>query len=191
MPRTVPTATALVVLIAAAFASRLQAQVSPQFNVSINPSIVTVTQGSMASFTINIVVNERPQFEFTVSGLPGGIVAQVSPGHPGANTIMLTALPTASTGTFNVHVTALAGNNPQSQSFTLNVKPLLRLVLAQFFGPPNGFIDMVVQHVPSPAANAVSKVLFSLTNNAFQMISEGLDKQYRQCKTLISAFNDN
>jgi hypothetical protein len=124
MPRTVPTATALIVLIAAAFASRLQAQVSPQFNVSINPSIVTVTQGSMASFTVNIVVNERPQFEFTVSGLPGGIVAQVSPGHPGANTIMLTALPTASTGTFNVHVTALAGNNPQSQSFTLNVKPL-------------------------------------------------------------------
>jgi hypothetical protein len=124
MPRTVSTATALIVLIAAAFASRLQAQVSPQFNVSINPSIVTVTQGSVTSFTVNIVVNERPQFEFTVSGLPGGIVAQVSPGHPGANTIMLTALPTASTGTFNVHVTTLAGNNPQSQSFTLNVKPL-------------------------------------------------------------------
>lgn len=124
MPRTVPTATALIVLIAAAFASRVQAQVSPQFNVSINPSIVTVTQGSMTSLTVNIVVNERPQFEFTVSGLPGGVVAQVSPGHPGANTIMLTALPTASTGTFNVHVTVLAGNNPQSQSFTLNVKPL-------------------------------------------------------------------
>ena len=124
MPRTVRSATALVVLIAAAFASRLQAQVSPQFNVSLNPSIVTVTQGSMTSFTVNIVVNERPSFDFTVSGLPGGVVAQVSPGHPGANTIVLSASPNASTGTFNVHVTTLAGNNPQSQSFTLNVKPL-------------------------------------------------------------------
>jgi hypothetical protein len=124
MPRTVPTATALIVLIAAAFASRLQAQVSPEFNVSINPSIVTVTQGSMTSFTVNIVVNERPQFEFTVSGLPGGVVAQVPAGHPGANTIVLSAQPNASTGTFHIHVTALAGNNPQSQSLTLNVKPL-------------------------------------------------------------------
>ncbi|RUS27799.1 hypothetical protein BC938DRAFT_482716 [Jimgerdemannia flammicorona] len=45
----------------------------------------------------------------------------------------------------------------KAKQYTLNVKPLLRLVLAQFFGPPNGFIDMIVQHVPSPAANAVSK----------------------------------
>lgn len=124
MPRTIPTATALFILIAAAFASRLQAQVSPEFNVSIHPSIVTVTQGSMVSFTVNIVVNERPQFEFTVSGLPGGVVAQVPAGHPGANTIVLSASPSASTGTFNVHLITLAGNNPQSQSFTLNVKPL-------------------------------------------------------------------
>ena len=124
MPRTIPSATALVVLLAAAFASSLQAQVSPQFNVSINPSIVTITQGASTTFTVNIVVNERPQFEFTVSGLPGGVVAQVPAGHPGANTVVLTALSAASTGTFNIGVTVLAGNNPQSQSFTLNVKPL-------------------------------------------------------------------
>src|ERR1700761_9359627 len=87
MRRTVPSATALVVLIAAAFRPSLHAHVAPQFNVSLSPSIVTVTQGSMTSFTVNIVVNERPSFDFTVSGLPGGVIAQVSPGHPGANTI--------------------------------------------------------------------------------------------------------
>jgi hypothetical protein len=118
MPRTI--STALLVLLA----SCLQAQVSPAFNVSISPSIVTVTQGAMTSFTVNIVVNERPQFEFTLSGLPGGVVAQVPVGHPGANTIVLTALPSASTGTFHAGVTVLAGNNPQTQSFILNVKPL-------------------------------------------------------------------
>lgn len=120
MRRTIPAATIFFLLAA----SCLHAQVSPAFNISISPSIVTVTQGAMTSFTVNIVVNERPQFEFSLSGLPGGVVAQVPVGHPGANTIVLTALSAASTGTFNVEVTVLAGNNPQSHSFTLNVKPL-------------------------------------------------------------------
>ena len=123
MPRTVPTS-AVVILLLASFVSCLQAQVSPAFNVSITPSIVTVVQGSATSFTVNIVVNERPQFEFTLSGLPGGVFAQVPVGHPGANTIVLTALPSATTGTSHVGVTVLAGNNPQTQSFILNVKPL-------------------------------------------------------------------
>ena len=121
VPRTVSIATVLTLLVAA---TCLHAQVSPAFNLSISPSIVTVTQGAMTSFSVNIVVNERPQFVFTLSGLPGGIVAQVPVGHPGENTIVLTALSTASTGTFHIGVTALAGNNPQSQSLVLNVKPL-------------------------------------------------------------------
>jgi hypothetical protein len=121
VPRTISTAAALFLLLAA---SCLQAQVSPAFNVSIDPSIVTVTQGSLTSFTLNIAVNERPKFELSVSGLPGGVVAQVPIGHHGDNTIVLTALPSASTGTFHVGVTALAGNNPQTQSFILNVRPV-------------------------------------------------------------------
>src|ERR1041385_3172166 len=120
MRQTASIATLLFLLLA----SCLHAQVSPAFNVSISPSIVTVTQGSMTSFTVNIVVNERPQFDFTLSGLPGSVVAQVPAGHPGANTIVLSALPSASPGTFHVGVTVLAGNNPQTQSFILNVKPL-------------------------------------------------------------------
>ena len=123
MPRTVPTV-AVFLFLTAISTSCLHAQVSPSFNVSISPSIVTVTQGSMTSFTVNIVVNERPQFEFTLSGLPGGVVAQVPAGHPGSNTIVLSALSSASIGTFHVGVTALAGNNPQTQTFILNVKPL-------------------------------------------------------------------
>src|SRR5579864_4451013 len=120
MPRTVPTAAVLILLLATSVV-HLQAQVSPSFNVSISPSIVTVTQGSMTSLTVNIVVNERPDFQFTLSGLPGGIVAQVPAGRPGSNTIVLTALPSASTGSFHVGVTVVAGNNPQTQSFILNV----------------------------------------------------------------------
>src|ERR1051325_4699468 len=105
-------------------AACLHAQVSPAFNISISPSIVTVTQGSTTSITVNIQVNEKPQFQLGLSGLPSGVVAPLPVGRPGNNTIVLTALSGASTGTFNGEVTAVAGNNPQSQSFTLNVKPL-------------------------------------------------------------------
>jgi len=121
MPQRISIAAGLVLLLAA---SCLHAQVSPSFNVSISPSIVTVTQGSMTSLTVNIVVNERPDFQFTLSGLPGGVLAQVPAGRPGSNTIVLTALPSASTGSFHIGVTVLAGNNPQTQSFILNVKPM-------------------------------------------------------------------
>ena len=113
-------------------ASRLPAQADTDFVVTVNPSIVNITQGGTASLTVHIAVNERPTFEFSLSGLPAGVVAQIPAGRAGATTILLTALPTAATGTFNVELTAVAGdfapprtsNGPQSQNFTLNVKPL-------------------------------------------------------------------
>lgn len=111
-------------LLMAGLASRLPAQASPEFVVTIAPSIVTVTQGGMASFTVNLAVNERPRFDFSVRGLPSGVIAQAPSGHSGANTIVLTAMPKAATGSFSVEVTALAGNNQQRQTFMLNVKPL-------------------------------------------------------------------
>jgi hypothetical protein len=103
---------------------RVSAQVTPDFVVSVSPSIVIITQGGMASFTVNTLVNERPVFAFSLSGLPSGVIAQVPVGHAGDNTIVLTALPEAHTGTVNVTLTAQAGNNPQTQTFMLNVKPM-------------------------------------------------------------------
>ncbi|KAI9324575.1 hypothetical protein BDR26DRAFT_844994 [Obelidium mucronatum] len=41
----------------------------------------------------------------------------------------------------------------------LDVKPLLTLVCQEFFGnPSNGFVEMVVKHLPSPVENAENKV---------------------------------
>jgi hypothetical protein len=123
---------AVLLLLITGFASRMPAQTDPEFVVTVTPSIVTVTQGGTASLTVHIAVNERPSFEFSLSGLPSGVIAQIPPGHAGATTIVLTALPTAATGTFNVELTAVASgfapprttNGPQTQGFTLNVKPL-------------------------------------------------------------------
>lgn len=123
---------AVLFLLLIGLASRLPAQTDPEFVVSLSPSIVTITQGGMASLTVHIAVNERPSFDFSLSGLPSGVVAQIPSGHAGATTIVLTALPTAATGTFNVELTAIASdfapprssNGPQRQNFTLNVKPM-------------------------------------------------------------------
>jgi hypothetical protein len=124
--------TAVLLLIVTGLVSNLPAQTDPEFVVTVNPSIVTITQGGTASLTVHIAVNERPSFEFSLSGLPSGVIAQVPAGHAGATTILLTALPTAATGTFNIELTAVASgfapprttNGPQTQGFTLNVKPL-------------------------------------------------------------------
>jgi hypothetical protein len=131
MSRSVVRAAVLLLLITG-ITSSLPAQTGPEFVVTVNPSIVTITQGGMASLTVHIAVNERPSFEFSLAGLPGGVIAQVPAGHAGATTIVFTALPTAATGSFNVQLTAVASgftpprsdNTPQSQNFTLNVKPI-------------------------------------------------------------------
>ncbi|KAG0348168.1 U5 small nuclear ribonucleoprotein component [Podila humilis] len=44
------------------------------------------------------------------------------------------------------------------KQYSLDVKPVLRLVMDQFFGPPSGFVDMVSQHIKSPTENATQKV---------------------------------
>jgi hypothetical protein len=124
MPRTFACMIVAITALMTGIGSQLSAQTTPHFVVTVSPSIVTVTQGGMASLTLTTVVNERPVFAFSLSGLPSGVIAQVPVGHAGDNTIVLTALPTASTGTFNVNLTAEAGNNPQTQTFVLNVKTM-------------------------------------------------------------------
>ena len=42
--------------------------------------------------------------------------------------------------------------------YKMDVRPLLKAVLDQFFGPSTGLVDMIVEHVPSPVAGAASKV---------------------------------
>jgi 116 kDa U5 small nuclear ribonucleoprotein component len=40
----------------------------------------------------------------------------------------------------------------------LNIRPLLRLICARFFGEFTGLTDMLAEHVPSPVANACNKI---------------------------------
>ena len=42
--------------------------------------------------------------------------------------------------------------------YKADAKVLLNLVCAQFFGPASGFVDMVVEHIPSPVEGAQKKL---------------------------------
>ncbi|KAI0035137.1 Calreticulin family-domain-containing protein [Vararia minispora EC-137] len=42
--------------------------------------------------------------------------------------------------------------------YKMDVRPLLKAVLDQFFGPSSGLIDMIVEHIPNPIEAAANKV---------------------------------
>lgn len=42
--------------------------------------------------------------------------------------------------------------------FKMDVRPLLKVILDQFFGPTTGLVDMIVEHIPSPVEAAAAKV---------------------------------
>lgn len=56
----------------------------------------------------------------------------------------------------------------------INVRPLLRLVMKRFFGAFTGFVDMCVEHVPSPAANAHTKVEHVYTGSMETELAEAM-----------------
>jgi U5 small nuclear ribonucleoprotein component len=42
--------------------------------------------------------------------------------------------------------------------YKMDVRPLLKAVLDQFFGPATGLIDMIIEWIPDPVRGATSKV---------------------------------
>ncbi|KAF9782174.1 P-loop containing nucleoside triphosphate hydrolase protein [Thelephora terrestris] len=42
--------------------------------------------------------------------------------------------------------------------FKMDVRPLLKVVAGQFFGPATGLVDMIAEHIPSPLEGTASKV---------------------------------
>lgn len=53
---------------------------------------------------------------------------------------------------------ASVGINLKSSQLKTDAKELLNLVCEQFFGPATGFVDMIIQHVPSPVDGAQRKL---------------------------------
>ena len=46
--------------------------------------------------------------------------------------------------------------------YKMDVRPLLKAVLDQFFGPATGLVDMIVEWIPDPVRGATNKVRLML-----------------------------
>ncbi|KAG1173312.1 hypothetical protein G6F70_005257 [Rhizopus microsporus] len=64
----------------------------------------------------------------------------------------------------------------KQKDYQMDVKPLLRLVLTQFFGSTNAFVDMIVKHLPSPAENAAHKIERIYTGPMDSQVVESMKK---------------
>ena len=51
--------------------------------------------------------------------------------------------------------------------FKMDVRPLLKAVLDQFFGKSTGLVDVIVDHIPSPIEGAAHKVCRFLERRIF------------------------
>lgn len=50
----------------------------------------------------------------------------------------------------------------KKSEYSLDIKPLIKLVLPLFFGNSHGWVDIVVKNIPSPMTAAKTKVFFYL-----------------------------
>ncbi len=64
----------------------------------------------------------------------------------------------------------------------LNIRPLLRLVCARFFGEFKGFTDMIIQHIPSPIVNAQNKIEHLYTGS----LQEDIVADMNNCNPSVS-----
>jgi len=58
--------------------------------------------------------------------------------------------------------------------YGIDVKPLLKLVMAKFFGDVSGFMEMLVTHVPSPNVAAKTKIPVMYTGPLNSTLARGM-----------------
>ncbi|KAG2460705.1 U5S1 protein, partial [Polypterus senegalus] len=62
------------------------------------------------------------------------------------------------------------------EELKLNIRPLLRLVCSKFFGDFSGFVDMCVQHIPSPKDGARNKIEHTYTGGLDSDLGEAMSE---------------
>ncbi|KAM6399367.1 116 kDa U5 small nuclear ribonucleoprotein component-like [Rhynochetos jubatus] len=62
------------------------------------------------------------------------------------------------------------------EELKLNIRPLLRLVCKKFFGKFTGFVDMCVQHIPSPKVGAKTKIEHTYTGGVDSDLGEAMSE---------------
>ncbi|KNZ60251.1 uncharacterized protein VP01_1588g2 [Puccinia sorghi] len=61
-------------------------------------------------------------------------------------------------------------------AYKLDVRPLLRIVLSQFFGPSTGLVDMISSHIPNPHVSAAAKLKSNYTGPLDSPLAQHIEK---------------
>ena len=96
----------------------------PAFSLDVAPTRPAMVQGGSTAFNIFIQSDEPASFRVKIEGVPSSVIADIPHVGPGASTIVLHCPPNTPSGTYAIQVTAAAGNNQQTQTFALDIKPL-------------------------------------------------------------------
>lgn len=99
---------------------------NPDFSLTATPAMVAVTQGASATSSIAVAATGgfTGSVTLSVTGLPAGVTATVTPASPGtADTVTFAASAIASIGMTNVTITGTSGTLSHPVSIQLTVNP--------------------------------------------------------------------
>ena len=95
------------------------------FTLDVAPTRPVMLQGGSTQLTV-FIRNADPSFyQLNIAGVPASVTADVPPLQPGANTIVLHCAPNTPNATYALQVTVAGAQNQQTQTFPLEVRPLL------------------------------------------------------------------
>jgi hypothetical protein len=114
----------------AGFVTPAMAQYNYGFSVAIVPQAVTISQGTVTSFKINIASRDPEQYRLSILGLPSGVISSITSQivGPGATQIELRAASNAAIGPASVQVSvarvvSVGRPVPLDTYFTLTIQP--------------------------------------------------------------------
>lgn len=96
------------------------------FTLDVAPTRPVMRQGGSTQLTV-FIRNAGPSFyQLSIAGVPASVTADVPLLQPGENTIFLRCAPNTPHATYALQVTVAGEQNQQTQTFPLEIRPLLR-----------------------------------------------------------------
>jgi len=115
----------LQLLLAAATPAPSLPYYGPAFTLDVAPTRPVMRQGGSTQFSVFIRNGEPSFYHLSIAGVPASVTADVPPLQPGENTIILHCAPNTPHATYALQVTVAGAQNQQTQTFALEIRPLL------------------------------------------------------------------
>jgi hypothetical protein len=95
----------------------------PAFQLAVSPARPILEQGGGTAITVDIQSSSPADFRLRFEGVPATVMANNSILRPGVNTIVFSCSPAARPGVYALEITAMAGENQQTQTIPFVIRP--------------------------------------------------------------------